>query len=171
MPAQKVTGGLLFFYGIGARGLTLQSKNLLVTFDLGDSGSFSLPNGPYPAAAAIKLSGNLTGDQTLHFGPAYYAGTQYATLWYEGSLQFKVAKLLAPAASSQPVTAKTKFTFKATLKAFQANNISGGGGPPVFNVSLTGNGIATAFLGASYPGPNPAAQVRDVLAQSYCFRT
>jgi hypothetical protein len=168
MPAQKVTQGQLYFYGTGTHGLTFQTKLLMATCLLGDTGSFSIPSNPYKPGAAVSLSGNLGGDQTLQFGPAYYAGNKYFQLWYEGSFQFKVAKLLAPAASAQPVSAQAKFTFKGTLKAFLANNIEGHGGPPVFDVSLTGKGIATAFFGASYP-IGPTVLVRSVLAQSYSF--
>jgi hypothetical protein len=169
MPAQKVTGGLLYFYGIGARGLTFQTKHLMATINLGDTGSFSIPGGPYPAGSIIKLSGNLGGEQTLRFGPAYYGGKNYAKLWYSGSLQFKVVKLLGPANSSQPVSAQAKFAFKGTLTSYLTDPMIGGGSPPVFDVALTGKGIATAFLNASHPGPNPAAPLRDVIAQSYCF--
>lgn len=168
MPTLKVSGGILFFYGTTPRGLTLQTKNLMTTFDLGDTGSFSIPSGPHQSGEVVDISGNLAGDQTLRVGPAYYEGTKYPKLWYEGSLEFHAVPLTVPGVSALPVAVCTRFTFAGTLKAYLSNNISGGGGPAVFDVALTGGGVATAYFSASRSaGAN--LLVRDVLTQSYSF--
>lgn len=168
MATLKVNGGILFFYGTTGRGLTLQTKNLMATFDLGDTGSFSIPSGPHRAGEEVDTSGNLAGDQTLRFGPAYHEGKQYPKLWYAGSLAFRAVPLTVPHDSARPVAVRTRFTFEGTLKAFLSNNISGQGGPAVFDVALTGGGTATAFFSASHSA-GASLLVRDVLAQSYSF--
>ncbi len=168
MATLKVNGGILFFYGTTGRGLTLQTKNLMATFDLGDTGSFSIPSGPHQSGEVVDISGNLAGDQTLRSGPAYHKGKKYPKLWYEGSLEFSAVPLTVPGDSARPVAVRTRFTFQGTLKSFLSSNISGQGGPAVFDMALTGGGTATAFFSASHSaGAN--LLVRDVLAQSYSF--
>lgn len=167
MATAKVNGGVLYFYGIGARGLTMQTKDMMATLDLADTGSFSIPSGAHAAGQIMTLSGNLAGNQTLRFGPAYYQGTNYPKLWYEGSLKFIAAPIAVPGNSAQPVAVRATFTFNGTLRAFTSNNNAGGGGAPVLDVALTGKGTATAYFGATYAGARKP--VRDVIAQSYCF--
>ena len=164
----KVTAGLLVFYGVSGRALTLQAKDLVATLQLGDTGSFPIPSGPFQPGSIINISGNLVGDQTLKNGPAYYKGTSYPRLWYEGSLAFTAKPVPAPANSAIPVSVHTSFTFKATLKAYQSNNINGGGGPAVINLALTGKGHATAILGASF-NVGGGTLARDVRVWVYDF--
>jgi hypothetical protein len=146
----KVTEGLLCFYGVAGRGFTLHTKNLMATFELGDTGSFPIPSNPYKAGDIIDISGNLAGGQTLRSGPCYYNGTSHPKLWYEGSFEFHAQPIAAPGNSSSPVAIRTPFKFKGSLRAYQSNNISGTGGPAVFDVALIGKGRATVNLGASY---------------------
>ena len=150
MTQSRITEGLLYFYGVSGRGFTLQTKNLMATLELGDTGSFPIPSNPYKAGDIINISGNLAGGQTLRSGPAYYNGTGYPKLWYEGSLEFRANPIAAPGDSSSRVAIRAPFKFKGNLKAYQSNNISGGGGPVVFHVALIGRGRATVNLGASY---------------------
>ncbi len=168
MTALRVTSGQLVFYGVSGRGLTLKSKELIATLDLADTGSFSIPSGPFKAGDVVNVSGNLTGDQTLRFGPANYLGTSHAKLWYEGSLQFAVRAELAPASSNKPVTMHPRFAFRGNLKAFAASNVSGGGAP-VFDVALAGHGRSTIVLGASYD-IGGGVLARDIHAWYYDFR-
>lgn len=168
MTIANVTGGVLFFYGIEGRGLTVQAKDLMTTFDLADTGSFSVPSGPHKAGDIINISGNIAGGQTLRFGPVYYKGTSYPKLWYEGSLEFRAAPITVPRDSSQPVAVHTRFTLEGTLKAYKSNNISGGGGPAVFDVALTGRGKTTAYFDASHDA-GLHKLVRDVRAWFYSF--
>lgn len=163
-----VTEGVLLFYGITARGLTLRAKDLGATFDLADTGSFSIPSNPLKAGDAINISGNLAGGQTLRSGPAYYEGEVYSKLWYEGSLEFHATPVIVPPDSSNPVAIRTPFKFMGNLKAYQSNNISGGGGPAVLDIALIGRGQATADLCASYDD-GAGGLVREVCAWFYYF--
>lgn len=168
MATLKVTEGLLFFYGISGRGLTLHTKHLMATLELGDTGSFPIPGNPYGAGDIINISGKLSGGQTLQSGPVYYNGTSFAKLWYEGSLEFHVRNITAPADSSQSVSKRAAFKFSGSLKAYQSNNVSGGGGPAVFDVKLAGKGQATVHLGISY-GLGGGSLGRDARAWLYSF--
>jgi len=167
MTPLDVNEGLLFFYGITGRGLTLRTKDLMATFDLADTGSFSIPSNPLKAGDIINISGILAGGQTLRSGPAYYQGTSYSKLWYEGSLEFHATSITVPPDSSSPVAIGTAFTFKGNLTAYHSNNISGAGGPAVLDVALLGRGQATVSLCASYAGGN--SLVRDVRTWFYYF--
>ncbi len=168
MTTLRVTEGLLFFYGLTGRGLTLQTKDLMATLELADTGSFPIPSNPYKAGDVINISGNLAGDQTLRNGPAYYNGTSYPKLWYEGSLEFHARPITAPGDSSNPVAIRTTFKFSGNLRAYQSNNISGGGGPAVFDVALIGRGRATVHLGTSHD-VGGGTLVRDARAWLYYF--
>lgn len=169
VTASTVTAGQLVFYGVSGRGLTLKSKELIATLGLADTGSFSIPSGPLKPGDIVPVSGILAGEQTLRNGPANYLGTSHAKLWYEGTLQFEVRAVTAPASSNKPVTIHPRFTFTGNLKAFAASNITGGGGPPVFDVALTGRGRATIVLGASYD-VGGGVLARDIRAWFYDFR-
>lgn len=166
MTNQTVIGGMLFFYGTAEHGLTLQTKDLMATFALADTGSFLIPNSPIIGEIA-DVSGNLAGDQTLRFGSAYYEGTRYAKLWYEGSLEFRAAPITVPRHSSNPVAVRTRFAFEGTLTAYESNNVFGGGGPAVLDMVLAGGGTATAYFGAAHSVGSTL--VRDLLAQCYSF--
>lgn len=145
----NITEGILFFYGTSGRGLTLHAKHLMATLELGDTGGFPIPSNPYKAGDIIQITGTLGGGQTLRNGPAYYRGARYPKLWYEGTLQFLVRKIIAPADSPHPIAKRAAFRLKGNLRAYQANNIAGNGGPAVFDVRLVGKGRATVYLSAS----------------------
>lgn len=168
MTTLRVTAGQLVFYGVSGRGFTLKTSNLIATLDLADTGSFPIPGGPYPAGSLIDASGNLAGEQTLRNGPAYFGGTSYPRLWYEGSLSITARLVPAPGNSSAPVAVRTRFTLRGTLRAFQSSNISGGGGPAVFDVALVAKGRSTVVLGASYD-VGGGALARDALAWFHDF--
>lgn len=145
----KITEGILFFYGTSGRGLTLHAKHLMATLELGDTGSFPIPSNPYRAGEIIDITGTLAGGQSLRNGPAYYNGASFPKLWYEGSLEFLVHDIISPADSSQPVAKYAAFRLRGNLRAYQANNVAGNGGPPVFDVRLVGKGRATVHLSPS----------------------
>ena len=168
MATLKVTAGLLVFYGVSGRAFTLRAKNLVATLQLADTGSFPIPSVPYQAGNLINISGNLAGGQTLRNGPAYYNGTSYPKLWYEGSLVFTAQKIAAPGSSASPVSVQMPFKFKGTLKAYPSDNSSGGGGVAVFDVALAGKGEATAFLSASFD-VGGGTLARNVRAWLYDF--
>jgi len=141
---------------------------MMATLELGDTGSFPIPSNPYRTGDVINISGNLGGGQTLRSGPAYYNGTSFAKLWYEGSLEFHVRNIMAPAESSQPVMKRATFKFAGRLKAYQSNNGSGDGGPAVFDVKLVGKGQAFVHLGISYE-LGGGSLGRDARAWLYSF--
>jgi len=162
----KISEAVLYFYGINARGFTLRAKNLMATLNLADSGSFPVL-GAYKAGEVINISGTLAGEQTLHSGPAYYDGKRYPKLFYEGSLVFNANRFALPPDSSHSVSIRVPFAFTGNLKAYESSNISGGGGPAVFDVVLSGKGQATANFGASYNVGSGRA--RDILTLFYYF--
>jgi len=146
--ASVVREGLLCIYSTSGRVLTLSAGELIATFNLGDTGSFPVP-GIYSAGDSVNISGNLAGDQTLRFGPAHYNNKNYSQLWYEGVLAFTAKPFVLPPSSTVSISLHTPFTFTGNLKAYESNNISGGGGPAVFDLDLTGKGQATAIFSAS----------------------
>ena len=77
MAAMKVTAGQLAIYTPTARAFTMRSKDgLFATLDLGDTGSFPVPGGPFPPGSVIDISGTIAGDQTLRrrrYGPTILA--------------------------------------------------------------------------------------------------
>jgi len=161
-----VSEGLLYMYSTGGQGFTLQAQGLVATLNLSDTGSFPIL-GSYDAGDSVNLSGNLAGDQTLHSGPAYYNTKSYSKLWYEGSLSFTATSFTLPPNSPDPVTVSTPFTFAGNLRSFESNNISGGGGPVVFDIAFSGKGRATAIFSVANSGTCP--QNRCVQALLYYF--
>jgi len=148
--ASVVNEGLLYIYSVSTHGLILKTKDLIANLNLGDSGSFPVPN-VYGAGATVNLSGNLAGDQTLRNGPGYYQTRSYSTLWYEGALAFTATPFVLPAASSSALSITTPFTLSGNLKGFESNNINGNA-PQVFDVTLTGKGQLTAKFSAATSG-------------------
>jgi len=157
-----VREGLLHIFPSFGRGLTLKAGEMIATFSLSDTGSFPVP-GIYSAGDSLNISGNLAGDQTLRFGPAHYGDRNYAQLWYEGALAFTARPFILPPGSSAPLTIHTPFTFAGSLKGYESSNISGGGGPAVFDLALAGKGQATATFSA----PNNGA--RSIMVLFYYF--
>jgi len=170
MSTRSIREGLLVFYGLAPRWLTMHSKDLMVTLELADTGGFSIPSGPYKPGDSIDASGILSGDQTLHCGPAYYNGTSYPKLWYAGSLRFQANPVTAPGSSAGPARVRTDFSCSGNLIAYLKNPFLGNPGPPVFDTDLEGRGKTTLHLTAPY-GSAGGVLLRDVRAWLYCFRS
>lgn len=169
MSSLNVNEAVLYFYGTNAHEFTLHTRHLMATLYLSDTGSFPVDR-PCRADDVVNLSGLLAGGQTLRHGPAYYNGKRYSKLFYEGSVAFNATPFSLPPDSALPVSIRTRFRLAGNLKAYESDNISGGGGPPVFDVTLGGNGHATANFGASYD--SGSSQIRDTLALFYyCSRS
>lgn len=165
MSTLTVKEAALYFYGTSARGLTLQARDLMVTCELADAGSFPTLGGPYQAGDNVNISGQLAGEQTLRHGPVYFNGKRYATLHFEGSLVVTAAPFVVPPLSSSPVDIRTAFGLSGTLKAYASSNISGNGGPAVFEYGLNGKGYATAHFSSPHPAGNQ--QVTEILSLFY----
>lgn len=166
MAIETVTGGMLFFLGTRARGLTLQTRKLIASINTADTGSFSIPM-VAETGKTIDVSGNLSGDQTLKSGTGYYDGTTYTELWYAGTLKFNAEPITVPGGPPGPAVKRSRFEFDGTLRAHRQRITATGGGPAVFDVELSGAGKATIYFSAAQA--QGSQMLRSVIAQFYGF--
>ena len=162
MPVTRhITGGSLFIYQPGLSLFALESTDFAIRFELADFGSIPMPE-MKSQGQTLNLSGYLGGGQTLRYGEVDYGGKVYPRLWFEGDLHITATPFIVPANSSHPIHHTTPFELTGTLKAFMADNISGNGGPAVFDYSLYGNGKVSVRLG-------PFSGNRPVTSYFYSF--
>ena len=169
MPtALHVTAGSLCQPEFGIRTLNLSAGLLALSIHLSDSGAFLIPDETFPGET-YSCSGELSGDQTLHNGPVDFNGVHYGRLWFTGTLTFTSKPFAMPATGPGPVTKTEKFTMSGNLQGFHNNPFVGSPGPAVFDVTLTGQGVATVRFGASVASP-PAPDGRWVKSLFHQFK-
>jgi hypothetical protein len=142
-----ITGGALTTVGIGGyTSFTLTGDGFLV------GPAFPGPRPPatcFPCLAgdSVSFNSSFKGDFNLGFGPAIVDGVSYPELHYAGVLAFEGGSVTFPGGSSGTVELVSPFVLASDavngsfLEGFLTSDLQG---PAVFNVELTGGGLATA---------------------------
>lgn len=116
-----------------------------------------------PAGTVLDLNSTFEGEDGLKYGPATFNGTDYAQLWYTGSLSFETASFVLPQDNSTGlITITVPFTFSGNLNGYLNNPFVGDPGPAIFSLSLSGQGLAVFQVFSSL---NPLNE------QHYSFRS
>jgi hypothetical protein len=142
-----ITGGALVATGsFGSTTFILTGENFAAAG--GQEPGFPAPSlcSPCVAGDLVNLYGNFVGESTLGSGPAIVNGIAYSKVFYAGQLEFDAETVQFPAGSStvklmSPFVLSTDPGGPSSLQGFLTSNLQG---PPVFNVTLTGLGVATA---------------------------
>ena len=164
MPtAVPVEFGSLCLIENGVPSFNLSAGLLALSLHLSDSGSFLIPDKKFPGET-YSCGGQLAGDETLHNGPVDFNGERYALLWFVGTLEFVSKAFPVPGNGPAPVTKTAQFTFGGTLTAYHNNPFVGPPGPAVFDVTLTGKGLAAVRFAATsgWPGMPDGRWVRSL---------
>ena len=148
MPALKVTAGSLCLIENGIRSFNMSAGLLAVSLHLSDSGAFFIPSKKFPGET-YSCGGQLAGDQTLHNGPVDYNGQAHPLIWFTGTLKFVSKAFAVPGNGATPVTKTAKFKMSGNLQGFFNNPFIGPPGPAVFDVTLSGKGVATVRFSAT----------------------
>jgi hypothetical protein len=170
----SVTGGELTAVGlIASPTFTLTGDGFSVTGGRGDSG-FAGPSLCHPCTTGdtVNFDSTFVGS-SLGTGPATVGGTSYANVYYGGVLHF-VANSVPFAGGSGTVTLTTPFELGSAppVESFIAGYLmSDMTGAPLFNLTLSGSGIASAtytegpggfnFSAVSYSFSSAAAPVPE----------
>jgi hypothetical protein len=99
------------------------------------------PCAPCQAGDGVNLSTNWTGYYEFHSGPATINGTNYARLYFSGTLSFQVAPLTMPSDDSATFTLSVPFSLSGNIN-FYLDNPEVNPGPALFSTLLSGQGIA-----------------------------
>jgi hypothetical protein len=153
MPtAVKVTAGSLCLFENGAASFNLSGGPLALSIHLSDNGGLVIPVKKFPGET-YSCGGQLSGDQTLNNGPVDFNGERHPLIWFTGTLQFVSTPFAMPPNGAVPVTKSAKFTMSGNLQGFLNNPFIGNPGPAVFDVTLTGKGMATVHFSESVSFP------------------
>jgi hypothetical protein len=143
-----VTGGSLTTSGVfGPVDFTLTGQGF--SAHGGGEPGFAGPSLCTPCVTGnlVDFNGTFAGEFTLGSGPATVNGVSYPNVFYTGSLEFEAPGVTFPGGSStvtltSPFMLATPPGSASSLQGFLDASLQG---PPVFNVALTGAGVATAI--------------------------
>ena len=152
-----ITGGALTSLPVlfGSTSFTLTGDGF--SFVGGDEQGAAGPNStcrPCVAGDIVSFNGLFSGEYTLGSGPATVNGVSYSNVNYAGTLAFQAGSVTFPGGSSEIVELVSPFVlasdpFPSFLQGFFTFPPQG---LPLFNVEVTGRGLATATFRQGPPG-------------------
>lgn len=156
-----ITGGALTSLPVlfGSTSFTLTGDGF--SFVGGDEQGAAGPNStcrPCVAGDIVNFNGLFSGEYTLGSGPATVNGVSYSKVYYGGTLAFQAGSITFPGGSSEIIELVSPFVLawdppiQVSLQGFSTFPGAGSTGPPLFNVELTGHGLATAAFRQGPPG-------------------
>jgi len=121
--------------------------------ELGNAGPYACR--PCVAGDILSFNGLFSGEYTLGSGPATVNGVSYGYVNYAGSLAFQAGSVTFPGGSTEILEIVSPFVLASdppipsSLQGFPTFPPAG---LPLFNVALTGRGLATATFHQGPPG-------------------
>jgi hypothetical protein len=107
-----------------------------------------------PAGSVLTINSHFAGELTLGYGPATVGGVAYSQMYYTGTLLFSGGgSFVFPADSPDSVTIDVPFTMNGNMNGYLTNPFVSFS-PPVFSLTLSGQGIASLQFRSVIFGPN-----------------
>jgi hypothetical protein len=132
-----ISRGAVFSFGNPGQGFFASNIG-----SAGDGGSFSGCS-PCRSGQLTSINANFAGEGGLGFGAATAGGIDYSRLYYTGIVSLRADLISVPFDNSPLITINIPFTLSGFLEGYETSMVNT---PPVFSVSLSGQGIATLVM-------------------------
>ena len=132
-----ISRGPVFSFGNPGQGFA--ASNIGST---GDGGSLSGCS-PCLSGQLTSINANFAGEGGLGFGAATAGGVDFSRLYYTGIVSLRADLISVPFDNSPLITINIPFTLSGFIEGYETSMVNT---PPVFSVSLSGQGIATLIM-------------------------
>jgi hypothetical protein len=132
-----ISRGAVFSFGNPGQGFFASNIG-----SAGDGGSLSVCS-PCRSGQLTSINANFAGEGGLGFGAATAGGIDYSRLYYTGIVSLRADLISVPFDNSPLITINIPFTLSGFLEGYETSMVNT---PPVFSVSLSGQGIATLVM-------------------------
>lgn len=137
LSAPGVGRGPTFSFGNPGQGVAVSNLGFR-----GDGGSLS-PCFPCRAGQLTSISANFAGGFGLGQGAATVGGINYSQVFYTGVVSLTAPLVAVPFDTSPLITVEAPFTLSGFIDGYAT---SARDTPPIFSMTLSGQGIATMIL-------------------------